>query len=250
MTPPPLSHRLLGHDIQILEVRLPPQQTLLAEAGAMLYLDAHLTMESRLATRASEGLARSLLNVGKRLLGGESAFLTHIHNPSQQPAFAAFAAPYPGSILALDMAKHSQQGIIAQRGAFLCSSDTVTLHPSLTKKLMAGFFGGEGFILQHLQGTGMAFLHAGGSLISRTLEAGQSLLVDAGCLVAMDATVEYQVQPVKGIKSMLFAGEGLFLLHLTGPGTVWLQSAPYSRTLAHIRQDVLGHLKHQKNPRR
>lgn len=240
-----LAHRLYGHDVQALEIRLEPGQTVIAEAGAMLYLDDGIQMESKLGTQAKEGLAKSLLNAGKRLLGGEKFFVTHYANPTLEARFAAFAAPQPGAILPLELPSFG--AVIAQHGAFLCGSGGTEVSLAFQKKLMAGLFGGEGFLLQRVESPGTVFLQAGGSILTRDLTAGQTLWVDTGCLVAMQATVTYDVEMIKGLKSMMFAGEGAFLLKLTGPGRVWLQSAPFDRTLARLRQEVRQQLKsHRK----
>ena len=232
-----LTHRIHGHDVQTLEIRLEPGQTAVAEVGAMLYMDDGIQMESRLGNSQKDGLAQSILKAGKRLLGGEGLFVTHFRNTSNRTCFAAFAAPHPGSIIAPEPAAIAG-GLIAQRGAFLCGSEGTQVSLAFQKKMMAGLFGGEGFFLQRLQSTGSLFLHASGSVLSRELAAGQTLWVDTGCFVAMQASVQYDIQMVKGLKSMLFAGEGMFLLKLTGPGQVWLQSAPFEHTLALIRQEV------------
>jgi len=179
-------------------------------------------------TTPTGGVMGALMNVGKRVLTGESIFLTHFENRGQGKKRVAFAAPYPGKIVPMDMAEMGGE-LICQKDAFLCAAFGTTTDIAFQKKLGAGFFGGEGFILQRLRGDGMAFVHVGGTVIRRDLKAGETLRVDTGCLAAMTAGVEYDIERAGNLKSMVFGGEGLFLATLRGPGTVFLQSLPFSR---------------------
>ena len=221
---------IFGDDMQIVEVELDPGEKVIAEAGAMNYLEEDIGFESRMGDGAqpSGGIMNSLLNVGKRVLTGESIFLTHFTNNGHGKRRVAFAAPYPGKIIPVDMAEIGGE-LLCQKDAFLCAAFGTTTDIAFQKKLGVGFFGGEGFILQRLRGDGMAFIHVGGTVIRRELAAGETLRVDTGCLAAMDASVSYDIERAGNLKSMVFGGEGLFLATLTGPGTVFLQSLPFSR---------------------
>ena len=223
-----IDYRILGDDIQTVEVELDPGETVIAEAGAMNYMDDGIQYEAKLGdgSRPDEGFMGKLLNVGKRVLTGESIFMTHFTNTGNQNKKIAFAAPYPGKIQALDMAGYRE--IICQKDAFLCAGLGTEIGIAFNKRLGAGFFGGEGFILQRLRGDGMAFVHAGGTIIERQLQ-GETLRVDTGCIVGFTSSVSYDIQLVRNLKSMFFGGEGMFLATLSGTGTVWLQSLPFSR---------------------
>ncbi len=225
-----VDYEIFGDDMQVVEVELDPGEKVIAEAGAMNYLEDGITFESRMGDGAqpSGGIMKSLLNVGKRVLTGESIFLTHFTNEGRGKRRVAFAAPYPGKIIPVDMAEIGGE-LICQKDAFLCAAFGTTTDIAFQKKLGVGFFGGEGFILQRLKGDGMAFIHVGGTVIRRELAAGETLRVDTGCLAAMDASVDYDIERAGNLKSMIFGGEGLFLATLTGPGTVFLQSLPFSR---------------------
>jgi uncharacterized protein (TIGR00266 family) len=216
--------------MQIVEVELDPGEKVIAEAGAMNYMEDGIGFESRMGdgTQPSGGIMNSLLNVGKRVLTGESIFLTHFTNIGQGKKRVAFAAPYPGKIIPIDMAEAGGE-LICQKDAFLCAAFGTTTGIAFQKKLGVGFFGGEGFILQRLNGDGMAFIHVGGTVIKRVLQPGETLRVDTGCLAAMSSGVEYNIERAGNLKSMVFGGEGLFLATLRGPGTVYLQSLPFSR---------------------
>jgi len=225
-----VDYEIFGDDMQIVEVELDPGEKVIAEAGAMNYLEDGIGFESRMGDGAqpSGGIMSSLMNVGKRVLTGESIFLTHFTNNGQGKKRVAFAAPYPGKIIAVDMAEMGGE-LICQKDAFLCAAFGTTTGIAFQKKLGAGFFGGEGFILQRLNGDGMAFIHIGGTVIRRELQAGETLRVDTGCLAAMTSGVEYDIERAGNLKSMVFGGEGIFLATLRGPGTVYLQSLPFSR---------------------
>lgn len=223
-----IDYEVLGDDIQTVEIELDPGETVIAEAGAMNYMDDGILFEAKLGdgSKPDEGFMGKLLSVGKRALTGESIFMTHFTNQSQGKKRIAFAAPYPGKIQPLSMAGYRE--IICQKDAFLCAALGTEIGIAFNKRLGAGFFGGEGFILQRLRGDGMAFVHAGGTIVTRELK-GETIKVDTGCIVAFTSGVSYDIQLVRNLKSMFFGGEGMFLATLSGTGTVWLQSLPFSR---------------------
>jgi len=219
-----------GDDLQFVEITLDPGETVVAEAGAMMFMAPEIEMATRMGdgSQPQAGFLDGLLSVGKRVLTGESLFMTHFTNGGPRRASVAFGAPYPGKIVTVDLA--AMGGVfLCQKQAFLCAALGTRLSIAFTKRFGAGLFGGEGFILEKLEGDGQAYVHAGGTVIRRDLAAGERLLVDTGCIVGFDAGVDYDIEMVKGIGSMLFGGEGLFLATLTGPGTVYLQSLPFSR---------------------
>ena len=211
---------ILGDDMQLVEVELDPGEGVRAEAGAMMYMNEGIQMQ----TGADGGLFGGF----KRMLTGESFFITTFLNTATGKSKVAFGAPYPGKIIPLDLGEHGQE-FLCQKDAFLAAARGIEIEVAFTKRLGAGIFGGEGFILQRLAGDGMVFIHAGGTIIKRYLIPGQTLRVDTGCLVAFAPTVDYDIQFVGGFKNALFGGEGLFLTTLTGPGEVYLQSLPFSR---------------------
>jgi uncharacterized protein (TIGR00266 family) len=215
--------------MQMVEVELDPGETVIAEAGAMNYMHDGITFDTKMGdgSDADEGLMGKLFNVGKRVLTKESIFMTHFTNQGQGKSRVAFAAPYPGRILPVDLSKLSGD-LICQRDAFLCAAFGTKLTIEFQKKLGAGFFGGEGFILQKLVGDGMAFIHAGGTVVEKELR-GDSLRIDTGCVVAFDSSISYDIERAGNLKSMFFGGEGMALATLRGHGTVWLQSLPFSR---------------------
>lgn len=213
-----LKYHLIGDDMQAVVIDMAQGQVIRAEAGAMMYMTEGIEMDAKLDGGFLGGLKR-------KVLAGESFFITHFHC-SAPAGQVAFSAPYPGKILARHMANET---LLCQKDAYLCSSGEIDINVAFTKRLGAGFFGGEGFILQKLQGSGDVFIHAGGTLTEIELAAGQRLKVDTGCLVAFDQSVDYDIKMVGGIKTSLFGGEGLFFAHLTGPGTVYLQTLPFSR---------------------
>lgn len=228
---------IFGDDMQIVEVELDPTETVIAEAGAMNYMEDGISFESKMGdgTTPNRGIMDSLLNVGKRVLTGESIFLTHFTNTGHGKRRVAFAAPYPGKIMAIDMAQSGGE-LICQKDAFLCAAFGTSTDIAFQKKLGAGFFGGEGFILQRLNGDGMAFVHMGGTVIKRELRAGETLRVDTGCIGAFTSGVTYDIERAGNLKSMVFGGEGLFIATLQGPGTVYLQSLPFSRLANRVIQ--------------
>ncbi|HOV48658.1 MAG: TIGR00266 family protein [Anaerolineae bacterium] len=223
-----IDYQVYGDDLQFVEVELDPRETVIAEAGAMMYMDDGIVFETRMGDGSRpQGMMDKVLSVGKRMLTGESLFMTHFTNVSEGKRRLAFAAPYPGKIIAIDL-DEARGELICQKDAFLAAALGTEISIAFNKKLGAGFFGGEGFILQRLRGDGMAFIHAGGTIVEKRL-AGQKLLVDTGCLVAFETGIAYDIQRAGNLKSMLFGGEGLFLATLQGTGRVWLQSLPFSR---------------------
>ncbi len=215
-----IDYQIHGDDMQIVEVELDPGEGVRAEAGAMMFMDAGIEMQ----TSTGGGLFRGF----KRVITGESFFITTFLNHGQGKRHVAFGAPYPGKIIPLDLGKMGGR-FLCQKDAFLCAAKGIEIEVAFTRRIGAGLFGGEGFILQRLEGDGMAFIHAGGTIIPRNLGPGQTLRVDTGCLVAFAPSVNYDIQFIGGFRNALFGGEGLFLATLTGPGLVYLQSLPFSR---------------------
>lgn len=213
-----IDYTLEGDDFQAVIIRLDAGEGVRAEPGSMMFMENGIEMD----TSTGGGLLSGI----KRKFAGESFFITTFTNSASQPARVGFAADYPGKILPVDLARGD---IFCQRDAYLCSADGIEVSVAFTKRLGAGFFGGEGFILQRLHGQGMAFVHAGGYVIERELEHGESLRVDTGCIVGFEASVDYDIQMIKGVKTMLFGGEGLFYATLRGPGRIWIQTTPFSR---------------------
>ncbi len=224
-----VDYEVLGDDIQIVEVELDTDETVIAEAGAMNYMEDGITYEARMGdgSQAEEGIMGKLLNVGKRVLTGESIFLTHFTNQSREKKRVSFAAPYPGKIVPVNMSKIGGE-LFCQKDAFLAAALGTRVGIAFTKRLGTGFFGGEGFILQHLTGDGMVFVHAGGTVIKKKLN-NDVLRVDTGCLMAFTKGIDYNIERAGSLKSMFFGGEGLFLATLSGTGLVLLQSLPFSR---------------------
>jgi uncharacterized protein (TIGR00266 family) len=232
-----IDYQIFGDDMQVVEVELDPQETVIAEAGAMNWMEPDIQFEARMGdgTQMNRGIFGSLLDVGKRVLTGESIFMTHFTNRGGVKRRVAFAAPYPGKIMPVDLAQIGGT-IICQKDAFLCAALGTEVTIAFNKRLGAGFFGGEGFILQKLRGDGKAFMHAGGTVVMKELR-GETLRIDTGCIVAFAGQIEYDIQRAGGLKSMFFGGEGLFLATLSGTGTVWLQSLPFSR----LADRILAH---------
>jgi uncharacterized protein (TIGR00266 family) len=231
-----VDYKILGDDMQIVEVELDPGETVIAEAGAMNYMSDGITFEAKMGdgSKTSEGVLGKLMNVGKRALTGESIFMTHFTNSGSGKKSVAFAATYPGKISPIKMAKIGSE-LYCQKDAFLCAALGTEIGIAFNKRLGAGFFGGEGFILQRLRGDGMAFIHVGGTVVKKTLK-NESIRVDTGCLAAFTSGVSYDIQAAGGLKSMFFGGEGLFLATLSGTGVVLLQSLPFSRMADRILQ--------------
>ncbi len=224
-----VDYEILGDDLQVVEIELDPSETVIAEAGAMNYMEENITFEAKMGdgSNPNEGLMGKLLSVGKRALTGESIFMTHFTNSGTGKKRVSFSAPYPGQIVPIDLSK-SRGRFLCQKDAFLCAAKGTKVSIAFTRKLGAGFFGGEGFILQKLEGDGMAFIHAGGTIIKKELN-GETLRVDTGCIVGFSDDVDYSIERAGNLKSMFFGGEGLFLATLRGTGTVYLQSLPFSR---------------------
>ena len=232
-----VDYEIFGDDMQIVEIELDPAETVIAEAGAMNYMEDGINFETKMGdgSKPVGGVMDALLKVGKRVLTGESIFMTHFTNDGNGKKRVAFAAPYPGRIIPVDM-KEIGGELICQKDAFLCAAYGTSLDIAFQRKLGVGFFGGEGFILQRLRGDGKAFVHIGGTVIKRELKAGEMLRVDTGCLAAFTSNVDYDIERAGNLKSMVFGGEGLFLATLRGPGTVFLQSLPFSRLANRVIQ--------------
>ena len=230
-----VDYEIKGAEMQFVEVELDPGEAAVGEAGSMFFMDPGITMDTVFGDGSAQsgGLFGKLLGAGKRLVTGESLFTTVYTNATSSKQRVAFGAPYPGKILPMDLRQLGGM-LICQRDAFLCAARGVSLGIAFQRKLSAGFFGGEGFIMQKLEGDGLAFVHAGGTVVRRELHAGQSLLVDTGCVVAYTPTVDFEIQYVGKVKTALFGGEGLFFAKLTGPGTIWLQSLPFSRLASRV----------------
>ena len=231
-----VDYQIVGDDMQFVRIELDPKEAVVAEAGGMMYIEDGIQLETIFGDGSQQqqgGIMGALLGAGKRLLTGESLFMTVFHNESSQKRIAAFAAPYPGKIQALNLAELGGE-LICQKDSFLCAAKGVSIGIAFTKRFGAGLFGGEGFIMERLTGDGWAFINAGGTLEEKTLGPGETLRVDTGCLVALQPSVTYDIQLVGGIKTAIFGGEGLFFATLRGPGRVWLQSLPFSRLASRI----------------
>jgi len=232
-----VDYKILGADMQFVEIELDPQEAVVAEAGGMMYMDDGIAMETIFGDGSQQqqqsGVLGALMGAGKRLLTGESMFMTVFQNQGNSKRRVAFAAPIPGKIVAAHLAELGGE-LICQKESFLAAAKGVSLGIAFQRKLGVGFFGGEGFIMQRLQGDGWAFINACGTLVERDLGPGEILRVDTGCLVALQPAVSYDIEMVRGIKTALFGGEGLFFATLRGPGRVWLQSLPFSRLAGRI----------------
>ncbi len=231
-----IDFEIFGEEMQFVEITLDPQEACIAEAGAFMYMDPGIEMETIFGDGSSQGgggLMGMLGSAAKRVLTGESLFMTLFGNSGSRRSKVAFAAPYPGSIIPVDLKDHGRQ-LICQKDAFLCAAKGVSVGIALQRKLGTGLFGGEGFILQKLEGDGKAFMHAGGAVMKKTLAPGETMRLDTGCLVGFEQTVSYDIQMIKGVKSWVFGGEGVFYAALTGPGSVWIQSLPFSRLASKI----------------
>lgn len=224
-----------GSEMQFVEVELDPGEAAVGEAGSLMFMDAGIGMDTVFGdgSAGQGGFLGKLFGAGKRLITGESLFTTVYTNQASRKLRVAFAAPYPGKILPMDLSKLGGM-LICQKDAFLCAAKGVSLGIHFQQKLSVGFFGGEGFIMQKLEGDGLAFVHAGGTVVRRDLQPGETLMVDTGCLVAFTPSVNFEIQYVGKIKTALFGGEGLFFAKVTGPGTVWLQSLPFSRLASRV----------------
>jgi uncharacterized protein (TIGR00266 family) len=231
-----IEYKIIGSEMQCVEIELDPQETVIAEPGAFMYMDDGIQMETIFGDGSSQqnsGFMSKLFSAGKRLLTGESMFMTAYTHTTSGKARVAFASPYPGKIVPIDLAQMGGK-LICQKDAILCAAKGVSVGIEFQKKLGTGLFGGEGFIMQKLEGDGMAFCHAGGHIIERTLNSGETLRVDTGCIVAYTQEIDYDIQFVGGIKNTFFGGEGIFFATLRGPGKVWLQTLPISRLASRV----------------
>jgi uncharacterized protein (TIGR00266 family) len=226
---------IFGNEMQYVEVELDPMEAAVAEAGGMMYMEDGIEMETIFGdgSQQNSGFLGSLMGAGRRLLTGESLFMTVFQNRGSAKRRVAFGAPYPGKIIPVHLGEIGGE-LLAQKDSFLCAAKGVSIGIAFTKRFGAGFFGGEGFILERLQGDGLAFIHAGGTISQRDLATGERLRVDTGCIVAFQPSVAYDIQYVGGVKTALFGGEGLFFATLRGPGRIWLQSLPFSRLAGRI----------------
>jgi uncharacterized protein (TIGR00266 family) len=234
-----IDYDIIGDDMQLVEVELDPQEGVRAEAGTMIYMDDGVRMQ----TDTGGGLFKGF----KRMVSGESFFITTFVHEGQGKSHVAFAAPYPGKIIPVQLDDFGGE-FLCQKDAFLCANANVEIEVAFTKRMGAGLFGGEGFILQRLTGQGWTFIHAGGTVVERTLEAGETLRIDTGCLAAFSSSIDYDIEFIGGFKNALFGGEGLFLTTLTGPGTVYLQSLPFARLADRIVAGELANRGESEGP--
>jgi len=227
-----IDYRIIGDSIQIVEVELDPSETVIAEAGAMLYMEDGIMFETKMGdgSAPNQGLFDKLLSAGSRVLTGESLFMTHFTNRGNKKAKVGFSAPYPGTIISVDLAQSPGNELVVQKDGFLCAAYGTKLSIVFNRKVGAGLVGGEGFILEKLQGDGKAFVHAGGTVIERTLN-NETLRVDTGCVVAFESQIDFDVETTGSLKSMIFGGEGIFLATLRGTGRIWLQSMPIRKLI-------------------
>ena len=229
-----IDYEIVGDDMQYVEITLDPEEVVIAEAGAMMYMTRGIRMQTVFGDASQDtGFLGKLMAAGKRMVTGESLFLTTFGADSNQREKVAFAAPYPGHIVPLDIEELGGE-VLCQKQAFLAAARGIQIDVAFQKRIGVALFGGEGFIMQRIKGDGLAFVHAGGTITRRELEPGETLRLDTGCLVAMQPSVTYDIQAAGGIKTMMFGGEGIFLATLTGPGTVWMQSLPFSRLAGRI----------------
>ena len=229
-----IDYRIIGEEMQCIEIELDPQETVIAEAGSMMMMSQAIKMETIFGDgREQQGFFGKLLSAGKRVLTGESLFMTTYTNLGEGKQHVHFAAPYPGKIIPIDLTKFGNK-VICQKDAFLCAAKGVAVGIEFQKRLGTVLFGGEGFIMQKLEGDGWAFVHSCGTIIERDLQPGEILRVDTGCIVAFTQTIDYDIQFVGGIKNTLFGGEGVFFAQLSGPGKVWIQSLPFSRLAGRV----------------
>lgn len=231
-----IDYEIIGNSMQMVEIELDPEETVIAEAGAMNYMQDGITFEAKMGdgSDVNQGFMGKLFSAGKRMITGESLFMTHFTNQGEGKQRVAFAAPFPGSIVPLNMAELGHE-VTCQKDAFLCAALGTKVDIAFNRRLGSGFFGGEGFILERLQGDGMAFIHAGGTVIEKELN-GETLRLDTGCLVGFTAGIDYDIEMTKGLKSMFFGGEGMFIATLRGHGKVWIQSLPFSRLAERVIQ--------------
>jgi uncharacterized protein (TIGR00266 family) len=230
-----IDYRIYGEEMQYVEIELDPQEAVVAEAGTFMMMDEGVKMETIFGdgTKNDSGFLGKILGAGKRILTGESLFMTAFYNNLSGKRNVSFASPYPGKIVPIDLNEY-QGKFICQKDAFLCAAKGVSVGIEFSKRLGRGLFGGEGFIMQKLEGDGLAFIHAGGTLAKKTLQAGETLKVDTGCIVGFTKDVDYDIEFVGGIKNTVFGGEGLFFAKLQGPGDVYIQSLPFSRLAGRV----------------
>lgn len=224
-----VDYQIYGDDLQFVEIELDSKETVIAEAGAMMYMEDGITFETKMGdgSKPDAGFMDKLVSVGRRVITRESLFMTHFTHNGDGKSHVAFGAPYPGKIIAIDL-DEAKGELICQKDSFLCAALGTEISVAFNKKLGAGLFGGEGFILQRLRGDGMVFIHAGGTIVEKRLE-NTKLRVDTGCIVAFESSIDYDIERAGNLKSMIFGGEGLFVATLKGTGRVWLQSLPFSR---------------------
>lgn len=246
-----IDYEIKGESIQIVEIELDPRETVVAEAGAMLYMEDGIAFETKMGdgSEPNQGFLGKLVSAGTRVLTGESLFMTHFTNHGAGKKKVAFSAPYPGTVIPIDLQQSPNQELIVQKDGFLCAALGTKVSITLNKRLGSGLIGGEGFILQKLQGDGMAFVHAGGTVIEKQLN-NETLRIDTGCVVAFEPTLDFDIQSAGGLKSMVFGGEGMFLATIRGTGKVWLQSmpirkliqaiAPYGKNASKEASSILG----------
>ncbi len=225
-----IDYKIIGNDIQIVEVELDPNETVIAEAGAMLYMEENINFETKMGdgSEPEQGIFGKLMSAGARMITGESLFMTHFTQRGSGKGKVAFAAPYPGTVTPVQLASCNNRTLIVQKDSFLCAALGAKISVHLNRRFGSGFFGGEGFIMQKLQGDGMVFFHAGGTVIEKELN-GETMKVDTGCIVAFEEGITMDIQKAGNLKSMFLGGEGLFLATLSGTGKVWLQSMPLSK---------------------
>lgn len=230
-----IDYKIIGEDIQIVEIELDPNETVIAEAGSMLFMEDGITFETKMGdgSQPDQGFFGKLLQAGSRMVMGESLFMTHFTNRGAGKRKVAFSAPYPGTIMPVNLANVYGNTLIVQKDAFLCAALGTKLSIQFNQRLGAGFFGGEGFILEKVQGDGMVFIHAGGVVVERTLN-NETLRVDTGCVVGFEPSINFDVQRAGNLKSMVFGGEGIFLATLRGTGKVWIQSMPISKLVQRL----------------
>lgn len=229
-----IDYKISGEELQCVEIELDPQESVIAEPGSFMFMTEGIEMQTMFGDGSNQGgFMGKLFTAGKRMLTGENLFMTIYTNTSSQKRQVTFAGPYTGKIIPMDLAKLGGK-IICQKDSFLCAAKGVDIGIEFQRKLGTGLFGGEGFIMQKLEGDGMAFVHSGGYIVEKELKQGEMLKVDTGCLVAFTQTVNYDIQLVKGVKNVIFGGEGMFYATLTGPGKIWLQSLPISRLAGRI----------------
>lgn len=235
-----IDYEIFGEEMQFVEIELDPQETVVAEAGSFMMMDDGIEMATIFgdgSTSGGTGLFDKLLGGAKRLVTGESLFMTAYTHGGRGKAKVSFASPYPGKIIALDLSKY-QGKIVCQKDAFLCAAKGVSVGVEFSRKLGRGLFGGEGFIMQKLEGDGMAFCHAGGHVVEKVLTPGETLRIDTGCLVAYSKGVSYDIEMVPGIRNKFFGGEGFFFARLQGPGRVWIQTLPFARLASRVLQNA------------